>query len=287
MRLPLAIRLATLPLALVTPFAACVADDGGEDGESPDGIDEVAVGDGKADGQLTDCETKQLLGYLNNGVSADALLEAGVHRRAARNLTTYRDGIDGVYSTGDDNTFDTLAEVDGVSYVGPTAFAQMTAVTSPRCVPLTLTGTCRTTVMTFYNGLGTPRSEEEQSSLDIRLDPIGTPNAPGAANGDRVPTSGTALVSSAWDSTLPSGLWRAWCNYSQSRFHAPTDACSTAAFELSTRMLGVGGGAVSYLMESPTEYTLIVSGAVEHGKELASDRDYTSERWWCTLATAR
>lgn len=78
-------------LASIAGFAACV--DSGP--ESPDGIDDRGV-DGKADGsQLTECETAQVVEYLNEGVTAEALQAAGVHERAARSLTEYRDGADG------------------------------------------------------------------------------------------------------------------------------------------------------------------------------------------------
>ena len=109
-------------------FAACVADD------SPDAIDEIGQDGGKADGsQLTECETREILAYLNEGVTADTLKAAGVHDRAANALAEYRDGADGVFGTDDDDLFDTIDEVDEVAYVGRTAFSQLVTATVDRC----------------------------------------------------------------------------------------------------------------------------------------------------------
>ena len=114
--------------ALCLLLAACIADD------SPDGIDDVGVDGGKADGsQLTECETREILAYLNEGVSAAALKEAGVHERAANALVAHRDGADGRFGTEDDDKFDAIDEVDEVAYVGRTAFSQLIAATVERC----------------------------------------------------------------------------------------------------------------------------------------------------------
>jgi hypothetical protein len=116
-----------LCLALVS---ACIAE------ESPDEIDEVGLDGGKADGsQLTECETREILAYLNEGVSADALKSAGVHDRAANALVEHRDGPDAQFGTDDDDAFDTIDEVDEVAYVGRTAFTQLITATAVRCRP--------------------------------------------------------------------------------------------------------------------------------------------------------
>lgn len=119
----------TTLLALVLAAApACVADD------SPDGPDEPGLASGKADGSaLTECEQQAIVSYLNEGGSADALVAAGLHERAAANLAAHRDGADGQFGTADDDLFDTIAEVDAVSYVGPVAFRQLHEVTAERC----------------------------------------------------------------------------------------------------------------------------------------------------------
>ena len=121
-------RLASsLALALAT-LAGCVTDG------SPEGRDDVGLAGGKADGEeLTDCAKREIPAYLNGGVTRDALEAAGLHDRAAENLTKHRDGADGRFGTDDDDLFDTLEEVDAVAYVGPTAFTQLIAATADRC----------------------------------------------------------------------------------------------------------------------------------------------------------
>ncbi len=117
----------SLALALAT-LAGCMSDG------SSDGRDDVGIVGGKADGEeLTDCAKREIPAYLNEGVTRDALLEAGLHDRAAENLTKHRDGADGAFGTDDDDLFDSLEEVDAVSYVGPAAFSQLIAATADRC----------------------------------------------------------------------------------------------------------------------------------------------------------
>jgi hypothetical protein len=119
-------RMRALCLALL---GACVADG------SPDGIDEDGLGGGKADGsQLTECERGAIVAYLNEGIAADALIAAGIHERAASSLVAHRDGADAQFGTEDDDNFDSIEEVDAVSYVGPVAFGQLVAATANRCV---------------------------------------------------------------------------------------------------------------------------------------------------------
>lgn len=117
-----------LALTLVAA-TGCVADDA-----SPDGIDEPGISDGKADGtELSDCEKKAIVDYVNAGHSADELEAAGVHARAAQNLAAHRDGEDGVFGTEDDDLFDDIAEVDAVSYVGPVAMRALYETTAGTC----------------------------------------------------------------------------------------------------------------------------------------------------------
>jgi len=69
-----------------------------------------------------------VLRLLNDGegTSFELLDDAvALDRRAANNLVAHRDGADGVFGTRDDDLFDTLAEVDAVSWVGPTAMARL------------------------------------------------------------------------------------------------------------------------------------------------------------------
>lgn len=121
-------RHATLLALSLVAATGCVSE------QATDGKDDVGLGGGKADGEeLTACEKQAIVKYLNEGVTAEALEEAGVHSRAATNLTTHRDGADARFGSEDDDLFDDVAEVDAVSYVGPTAFSQLLAATAERC----------------------------------------------------------------------------------------------------------------------------------------------------------
>ncbi len=68
-----------------------------------------------------------LLEFLNAPTTTIEVLDHDVplNRRTARNLVHHRDGFDGVTGTYDDNLFDTLAEVDAVRWVGPSAMDAM------------------------------------------------------------------------------------------------------------------------------------------------------------------
>lgn len=124
-------RIAPL-FAVALAATGCVASD-----ESPDGAGEVGLSGGKADGSTpTDCEQQAIVDYLNAGTSAADLEAAGVHRRAATNLVTHRDGADGVFGTADDDLFDDAQEVDAVAYVGPVAFGALVTAIADRCVPV-------------------------------------------------------------------------------------------------------------------------------------------------------
>lgn len=100
---------------------------------SPDGERDPAVVPGaKADGSdFRTCELLAVVGWLNEGPGAGALVEAGVHARAAQHLTAHRDGPDAVFGTADDALFATIDEVDAVPWVGPTAMRQLVAAVPP------------------------------------------------------------------------------------------------------------------------------------------------------------
>ncbi len=103
---------------------------------SPDGMDEVGVvPGGKADGSdFSACELDAVPAWLNEGTTVDALIEAGVHSRAARNIIEHRDGADATFGTDDDDLFGDIEEVDDVYYVGPVAIQQLVAAIEARCV---------------------------------------------------------------------------------------------------------------------------------------------------------
>jgi len=121
----------TLPLFALAIAAAtgCVADD-----QATDGIDDVGITDGKADGENpTECERTQIVSFLNEGASAAKLEDAGLHARAAKAIAKYRDGADGTFGTEDDDLFDSIDEVDEVAYVGRAAIKQLVEAVADRC----------------------------------------------------------------------------------------------------------------------------------------------------------
>jgi DNA uptake protein ComE-like DNA-binding protein len=73
-------------------------------------------------------QTKLLTMLNHESTDLEVLdIDAGLNKKAAQGLISYRDGPDGTYGTADDNFFDSEAEVDAVSYVGPAAMAQLKA----------------------------------------------------------------------------------------------------------------------------------------------------------------
>jgi hypothetical protein len=92
-------------------LAAC-ATDGLEDYEND------RFTSGKADGyELTEAEALAVMKLA--GAPEATLREAGVASRAAANIAKYVAGKDGRRGTADDQTFDSLEELDGIAYVGP------------------------------------------------------------------------------------------------------------------------------------------------------------------------
>ncbi len=90
-------------------FASCAADDG---------IDTSNV-------EASSAEVSAMLGLLNDPATTFEVLDEQVklNARAAKNLIDHRDGTDGIYESADDNSFDTLEEVDDVKYVGAKAIS--------------------------------------------------------------------------------------------------------------------------------------------------------------------
>lgn len=65
-------------------------------------------------------EADGVLAMLNDSSTTFEVLDidAALDRRAAENLIAHRDGLDGAFGTADDDLFQTVDEVDGVSWVG-------------------------------------------------------------------------------------------------------------------------------------------------------------------------
>ncbi len=120
------ILIAMMAFSLI--FTACATE------SSPDGeFDEFASAE-KADALWAECETRQVLAWLNDPTtSAQTLKDSGVHTRASNNIIKYRNGTDEVAGTDDDQLFDTLKELDDVSWVGKVAFAALLEAVKHRC----------------------------------------------------------------------------------------------------------------------------------------------------------
>jgi len=103
-------------LLSMVAIAACV------DAEVEDGADD-GFPSGKADGGIDEGSPEAIgvLALVNDATMTAAKLkaDAGITTRVATNITNHRRGPDGSVNTGDDDKFDTLAELDAIPYVGP------------------------------------------------------------------------------------------------------------------------------------------------------------------------
>lgn len=99
-----------LPVSLSLLAAAC---DPADDGDTTDRI------------SLSPVEVDAVLDLINDEATDVTVLdvEVGLDRRAAQNIITRRNGIDGVYPSSDDHEFDTLEELETVKYVGSVAMS--------------------------------------------------------------------------------------------------------------------------------------------------------------------
>jgi phosphatidylserine/phosphatidylglycerophosphate/cardiolipin synthase-like enzyme len=79
--------------------------------------------DGSAESAYTEgsLEARAILGLVNDPVTnSERLLgDVRITTRASANILAHRDGADGKAGTRDDDRFDTLKELDDISYVGP------------------------------------------------------------------------------------------------------------------------------------------------------------------------
>jgi phosphatidylserine/phosphatidylglycerophosphate/cardiolipin synthase-like enzyme len=109
---PVVVSIVSAALSL----SACVASDN-EDGADDD------FPSGKADGGIDEGSPEALgvLRLVNDPKETATTLKSGakISSRAATNIVKHRDGADGKAGTSDDDKFDTLKELDAISYVGP------------------------------------------------------------------------------------------------------------------------------------------------------------------------
>jgi|GEM_PF-1959292 len=66
-------------------------------------------------------EERIVLAVANDASFDELDIDAALDRRAATNIVNHRDGADNLDGTGDDDLFDSIAELDAVSYVGSSA----------------------------------------------------------------------------------------------------------------------------------------------------------------------
>jgi N-acetylneuraminic acid mutarotase len=95
-----------------------------------DGRDDSFLGSGKADTGGIAEGTPEAIGVLKlaNTASYEVLSdpgEVGLSQRAADNIIAYRIGDDGIGGTADDATFQTLAQLDAIPFIGPIAFQRL------------------------------------------------------------------------------------------------------------------------------------------------------------------
>jgi len=154
------LRLTTL--AMVVSMAAC----GGLDVDSR-GSQVVIEGSPEATG---------ILRFLNGPDASFELLDidVGLDVRAARNITDHVRGADGILGSADDDLLDTLAELDDIKYVGPSAIDKLYAyVDSIGGIPeLVVEGVLLTpaeveAIMTVANGASQSQLDDD-AALDSR-----------------------------------------------------------------------------------------------------------------------
>ncbi len=115
-----------LSASLLVALTACgeaPVDEGAADGQ----WDDIATG--KADGAIDpdSAEAQAVLLLVNDAqVDVDELdHDARLDVRAARNIIAHRDGDDGIVGTDDDDSIDSIAELDDISWVGQRAFGKL------------------------------------------------------------------------------------------------------------------------------------------------------------------
>jgi len=110
----------SLPLPFLMLALACAGDvdttDDPLDGVVSSALEGTREGDGVL--RLLNDVEGTTFEFLDDVVALD--------RRAAANLVAHRDGADGEPGTSDDDLFDTIGEVDAVSWVGPAAIETLT-----------------------------------------------------------------------------------------------------------------------------------------------------------------
>lgn len=114
-------RLSSALAIAVLAFAGCASDSATEDGR-----DDSFTTDGKLDGfTATPAEAAAILGVVNSFSASKLKNDVGISTRAADNIVAVRLGDDETASTGDDEMFGSLAQLDAVPFIGPTAYQKL------------------------------------------------------------------------------------------------------------------------------------------------------------------
>jgi hypothetical protein len=112
----------TFVLALALSLTACQGGSPFADGTPEYGSAEASLVEGTP-------VAVGVLNFLNDASTTFEVLdhEVGLDRRAAWNISLYRDGADGLAGTSDDDLFDSVIELDAVYWVGPAGIARLEA----------------------------------------------------------------------------------------------------------------------------------------------------------------
>ena len=105
-------------------ISACAATDTGSDAEN-----DSFLNGGKADGGIAEgsLEAAGVLRVANEASLATLKGDVGLVTRTANRIIAFRAGNDAALGTGDDQRFQTLAQLDAVPYVGPVALEELLA----------------------------------------------------------------------------------------------------------------------------------------------------------------
>ncbi|MBM3314974.1 amidohydrolase family protein, partial [candidate division WOR-3 bacterium] len=131
-------------------------------------------------------EWAAVLAFVNSARATARTLDFGVglDPRAAANVVRLRDGADGRFGTGDDDRFETVAELDAVPYVGNTALAKLKAYVESLDADAKL--------LAFLNSAGTTAALlddqvglETRAARNIVAHRDGPDGQPGTADDDR------------------------------------------------------------------------------------------------------
>jgi N-acetylneuraminic acid mutarotase len=112
-------------ILLITVLASCA-----QPGNREDGRDDSFLSAGKADsGGVEDgsLDARAVLHVANTASEHVLAADVGLGDHAVSNIIAVRLGADGIAGTADDVTFDTLADLDAVPFVGPIAFDKLLA----------------------------------------------------------------------------------------------------------------------------------------------------------------